>query len=221
MDYSAPFAADYRNVKSLNRAFLSLLRSSAAGASWRDRLAPTVREQIRAMTDLQLERLAACPFLLLSFRETDDAYWHALVEHDRSGDLLRESLPTALERVMASGLAFLWQLAKRSPYTVRLVTGGDAAFCERLNDVTIVQLLGTAASRSDVVEPRFTAEPAAWDKLLGPGISPTLRVRAAAQLSVLQAMLTTGAAEPQKRLRAAACAAPMPFAAVAGKSTRR
>ena len=127
MDYSAPVAADYRNVKSLNRAFLSLLRSSAAGASWRDRLAPTVREQIRAMTDLQLERLAACPFLLLSFRETDDAYWHALVKHDPSGDLLWESLPTALERVMASGLAFLWQLAKRSPYAVRLVTGGDAA----------------------------------------------------------------------------------------------
>ncbi len=220
MDYSGPVAADYRNVKALNRAFLSLLRSSAAGAPWRDLLSAPADEQIRALTDLQLERLAECPLLLFSFHETDDAHWRKLLEDDPSGDLLREPLPPALERIMTSGLAFLWQLAQRSPYTVRLIAGGGAGFCERLNEVTIVRLLRSAACHGDVVVPRFTGDPATWVRLLGPGISPTARVRRAAQLAVLQAMLTTAVPESRERLRAAACVAPVPFAGITGKPAR-
>jgi hypothetical protein len=220
MDFSGPVAADYRNVNSLNTAFLSLLRNSAAGASSRSRMTALAGEQIRALTDLQLERLAACPFLLLSFRENDQGYWRALVEDQQAADLLHEASPPAQERIAASGLAFLWQLAQRSHYAVRLVSAGDALFCERLTDLTIVRLLKFAARRNDVVLPRFAEDPAVWEKLLGPGISPTPRVRLAAQVSVLQGMLTVAAPEPRQDLRAAACAAPLPVARVVGKPVR-
>ena len=221
MDFFGPVAADYRNVKSINTAFLSVLRSSTAGHSWRRLLAPAAGEQVKALTDLQLERLAACPFLLLSFRERDPEYWHDLVETSAAGDLLHEAPPAALERIVTSGLAFLWHLAQRSPYSVRLVSGGGGAFCERLGDVTIVHLLRSAAARSDIATPRFAGEPAAWTTLLSAGISPTPRVRAAAQLSVLQRMLTIAVPEPRQQLRAAACAAPVPLSRVADKPGRR
>jgi hypothetical protein len=221
MDFFGPAAADYRNVESLNRAFLSELRSSTAGPSWRRLLASATREQIKALTDLQLERLAACPFLLLSFREDEPEYWRNLVATGPAGDLLHEAPPPAVGRIVASGLAFLWQLAQRSPYSVRLVSGGGGGFCECLGDVTIVRLLRSAAARNDVVSPRFAEEPAAWTTLLSSGISPTPRVRAAAQLSVLQRMLTIAAPEPRQRLRAAACAAPAPLSRVGDKPVRR
>lgn len=221
MDYSGPVTADYRNVRALNTAYLALLRNSAAGAPCRSRLAAHAREQVRAMTDLQVERLAACPFLLVSFRETERDYWRALVEDEPTADLLHEPSPPALQRVVSSGLAFLWQLAQRSRYSVRLVSAGDAAFCEQLTELTIVRLLATAARRKDVVMPRFAKDPAVWDKLLGPGISPTPHVRAAAQLSVLQGMLTAAVPETRRRLRAAACAAPSPATRVAGRTVRR
>ena len=221
MDYSMPLVADYRNVSSLNTAFLSLLRNRVAGAPWRELLPEPLRDPVEALTDLQLERLAACPFLLVSFRENDPDYWRGLVDDEPTADLLHESPQPAPERIAASGLAFLWQLARRSPYSVKLVSGGDAAFCERLAGITIVRLLSRASGRSDIALPRFVGEPNAWAKLLGPGISSMPRVRVAAQLSVLQAMLTRSAAAPRERLRAAACASPVPVARVSGKPGRR
>ena len=221
MDFFGPVAADYRNVTSLNTAFLSVLRNSSVGLPWRRLLVPAASEQVKALTDLQLERLAACPFLLLSFREGDPAYWRNLAETGPAGDLLHEAPPASLERIVTSGLAFLWQLAQRSHYSVRLVSGGDSAFCERLGDFTVVRLLKVAAARNDIVTPRFADDPAAWATLLSSGISPTARVRAAAQLSVLQRMLTIAVPEPRERLRAAACAAPAPLSRVSDKPVGR
>ena len=43
---------------------------------------------IESMTDPQIERLAAAPFLLMSLRERDHEYWHVLFANDPNLDLL-------------------------------------------------------------------------------------------------------------------------------------
>ena len=206
MNYPGPTAADYRNVRSLNAAFLAILRASADGAQLRHSLCERTGEQVAAITDLQRQRLAACPFLLMSFREGDRRFWERLVADDPTGDLLQAPPPAALERLTTAGLAFLWQLARRNPFAVRLVAGASTEFCERLGGLTLVRLLNRAALHGNLVAPRFSGETATWSKLLESGISPTPRVRVAAHLSVLQAMLTAGKAAGKRHLRAAACA---------------
>jgi hypothetical protein len=221
MDYSGPVAADYANIRSLNTTFLKMLRASVEGRRLRRFLPEPTREQILAMTDLQLERLATCPFLLMSFRESDRAYWQAAVADTPAGDLLASEPVTALERLATAGLAFLWQLAQRNPYAARLVSGGNAEFCGSLTETTLIRLLHRMAGRDDQLRPRFAGNAAAWSKLLEFGISPTPQVRAAAQLSVLHGMLTAPAPGGEQRLRAAACKTALPARRIADKPAQR
>lgn len=221
MHYSGPMAADYANIHSLNTAFLQMLRASMDGRSMRRHLPEPARVRIVALTDLQLERLATCPFLLMSFRESDRAYWQAALADGPGGDLLVSEPVTAVERLATAGLAFLWQMAQRNPYAVRLVAGGGAGFCDSLTDTTLVRLLRRMAGRDDQVLPRFASDVTTWSKLLDTGISPTPRVRVAAQLSILHGMLITPAPAEQQRLRAAACRAALPAWRLVDKPGRR
>ena len=221
MHYSGPMAADYANIHSLNTAFLQVLRASMDGRSMRRHLPEPARVRIVALTDLQLERLATCPFLLMSFRESDRAYWQSIVADGPGDDLLASEPVTALERLATAGLAFLWQLAQRNPYAVRLVAGSDAGFCDSLTDTTLVRLLRRTAGRDDQVLPRFAGDVTAWSKLLDAGVSPTPQVRVAAQLSVLQGMLTAPMPAEEQRLRAAACRAALPARRLVAKRGRR
>ena len=74
-----------------------------------------VREPVRALRDLQLERLATAPFLLLSVREADEGFWSDLVAQPREPELFAAHGIAADDLVTAT-LSFLWYLARRNPY---------------------------------------------------------------------------------------------------------
>ena len=221
MDFRGPAHADYANVRSLNRTFLGMLRSSGAGAGLRSALPSMIEPQLVGLTDLQIERLSGCPFLLLSFREGDVDYWQRLLSHEPTGDLWAEPPGDGLERILIAGLAFLWQLARRNPYAVRLVAGASVTWCEQLAAANLVDLLQNAAIRGDLLLPRFAGQAEPWSRLLGSGIASRSTVRSAAHLSVLQSMLTAATPTDQRRLRAAACRSPVPALGIADRPGRR
>ena len=220
MDFNGPASADYANVRALNRTFLGMLRASGPGAAQRRALPEDLGPQIVGLTDLQIERLAGCPFLLMSFRERDTDYWQGLLSAEPTGDLWAERPADAMERLLTAGLAFVWQLARLNPYAVRLITGASVAWCEQLAGTELIDLLQTAVGRGDLPSPRFAGEAEPWSRLLGPGIASRPAIRTATHLSVLQSMLTATTATGEPRLRAAACASPAPARGLAGRRNR-
>ena len=78
MDFSGPERTDFANVQALNRAFLLKLRSPAAGRRLRGRIPEALRDAIEGLTDRQVDRLSASPFLLLSLREHNAEFWRGL-----------------------------------------------------------------------------------------------------------------------------------------------
>ena len=212
MDYSGPEPADFANVRSLNIAFLSTLRSSVVGAVLRQRLPADLRPAVVELTDLQLRRLADVPFLLMSLREQDTVVWRQLISAEPTGDLLRpENAGNEVDRLLVAGLGFLWQLVQRNPYAARLVSGATLEWCECLAEATLYRLIQNATNHQGLLVPRFSGEKDIWNKLLGGGISPESDVRAAAQLSALKYMLTVEPVGGYQNMRAAACAAPSPM----------
>jgi hypothetical protein len=218
MDFSGPEPADFANVGSLNVAFLSILRDSMTGAELRQFLPADSQPAVIALNDLQLTQLADVPFLLMSLRENETVIWRQLTSVEPTGDLLQhEPVGDALDRLLAAGLGFLWQLARRNPYAARLVSGATLDWCERLAEATLFHLLQNAAVQRDLLIPRFAGQKDIWNKLLGAGVSPEPDVRNAAQLSALQFMLTTGQTSQYQNVRAAACSAPVPVFRIAEK----
>jgi hypothetical protein len=211
MDFYAPEPTDLANVSSLNSAFLGLLRDSASGKSLRQQLPRDLHPVVAGLSDPEVERLASAPFLLMSFREHDLAFWRLLDNDSHIHDLfLVERTMDELERLIMASLGFLWQLAHRNPYSARLVTGAPIEWCERIAGATLMKLLHVAAGRQDMLEPRFAGQRNIWDKLLGPGTDSDADARTAAQMTALQVLLTAEAATPYNQPRAAACARSTP-----------
>jgi hypothetical protein len=201
MDYSGPDAADYADVAALNEAFLICLRAPA-GAALRDRLPERLQPVIAALRDVQVERLARTPFLLLSLRERDAGYWRRLAGQEQEPDLFAAGRNGG-DHVATAALSFLWHLARRNPYALRLVAGAGNDCCSILMDSTLLALLRRAASRADFLLPREAGNVEFWGKLLGPGLSSDPTLRAAAHTACLQTMLTD-MPESVPMLRAAA-----------------
>lgn len=221
MDFSGPAAADYRNVTELNTAFLQILRGRHTGRPLRRQLPHDLQETAARLRDDELRYLAAAPFLLMSFRERDEELWHTLLSEPAETDLLAAmSAAGETDRLTAAGLGFLWQLAYRNPYATRLVSGAALDWCERLAEITLLRLLQNAAGHTDLLGLRSAGRYDVWRKLLDDGVSVDDRLREAAHLSVLQAMLTTGATLGRQRLRAAACSATTPALGIAEKPRR-
>ena len=221
MDFSGPEPADFRNVRSLNYEFLSCLRSSSAGIDLRRHMATEVGAIISSLTDLQVERLSATPFLLFSLRESDADYWSCLSADEPNRDLLSTIRPRdELGQLAAACLGFLWQLAQRNPYAARLVSGATLSWCEQLADRTLFRIMQRMAGRPDLLQPRRAADAGFWLKLLGPGLSSEEDVRMAAQLSALQSILTEDSAARYRALPAAACSSAAPTQRVADKPDR-
>jgi hypothetical protein len=211
MDYYAPETTDLANVSSLNSAFIGLLRDSASGKSLRQQLPRDLHPVVAGLSDLEVERLASTPFLLMSFREHDLAFWRLLDNESHIHDLfLIERATDELERLIMASLGFLWQLAQRNPFAARLVTGAPIEWCERIAGATLMKLLHAAARRQDMLELRFAGQRHVWDKLLGPGVNRDADARTAAQMTALQVLLTAEAATPYHQPRAAACARSTP-----------
>jgi hypothetical protein len=221
MDFRGPEAADFANVNSLNRAFLGLLRETAAGRRIRQQLPDSVREMIRGLTDLQINRLSAVPFLLLSLRERDDRYWQVLTSDEADGDLFTSVChETDTSQLGTAAVAFLWQLSTRNPYAARLLSGGTLVWCDQLANCTLLRLLQRTINSPDLLQPRLPNKVDFWKKLLGPGLSSEQNVRNAAHMAALQTMLTEDPARQYRPLRAAACDSIAPSRKVADKRRR-
>lgn len=190
MEYEGLSRDDLANVQALNRAWLRCRGDSDVYAG--------------NLTTRLLDRLAAAPFLLFSFREQDDDRWNRLLEERQQQDLLDEPLPCngELHAVQFAGLAFIWGLARRNPYVARIVSGAPAPWCEKIASVTLMQVLDHA-SCCNLLEPRFE--------------TVSMMHRGFAQIGALQAMLTTGQPAYFGRLKAAACRMPETARQVADK----
>ncbi len=222
MDFSGPEPADFANVESLNYAFLRCVRRASCGRHQRQQLPQKIQRLVEGLTDLQIERLAAAPFLLLSLRERDEHYWQALLDDEPNSDLLvAVDSDTETQQLAAAGLAFLWALAKRNPYATRLVSGATLNWCEQLADYTMLQLLQQTHGRRDLLQPRFPGNEQFWSKLLGPGLSSERDVRIAAHLTALQSVLTEDPTTRYRATRAAACSTVVPSLRIADRNDRQ
>ncbi|HEX2139661.1 MAG TPA: hypothetical protein VHG33_08110 [Woeseiaceae bacterium] len=212
MDFQGPSATDYANVTSLNRAFLALLRRNGNSCRCLGELRPPLAEKLVGLTAGQADRLAATPFLLMSFRERDDRFWEAAFAADLGGDLFAVA-PAAsddLASLVSAGLGFAWQLSKQNAYAARLICGASLHWCEQLAELTFMHLLSIAGRAEEVLTLRCAAESALWTKLLTSGISRERQVRRAAHISALQSVLTRTAMPGGRQWRTAACAAHTP-----------
>jgi hypothetical protein len=218
MDFFGPEPTDFANVTALNKAFLMRLRDPLRGKQLRLRLPSGSQPTVKRLSNLQIERLSALPYLLLSVRERDQACWRALANDDPNRDLLSGGDGKGDEIVVAA-LSFLWQLARRNPYAVRLISGATLNWCEQIADYTLLTLLQHAVVRTDLLQPRLTNDEEFWSRLLGPGLSPDSQVRRAAHMTSLQVMLTEDPAVQYRGIRTAACSNPVQALRVA--DTRR
>ena len=211
MDYAVPTAADLADVNSLNRALLGALQGSH-GEPLQRALPASCRAAVASLTELQIERLAGLPFLLFSLHEQDDLYWEELLDDDPHRDLfvVNDAVTEDHSRLGAAAIGFAWQLARRNPYTARLVCGASLAWCERLASRPLLDVLLRAVDRSDLLIPRQADNEDFWQRLLGAGLSAESNVRRAAHLSALHVILTTVGGQYRRRLPSAACRAAVP-----------
>ena len=192
MAFDGPEPADYENVRSLNRAFLALLSGDRRPPAALLPLMPALAQRMAALAAEQAARLATAPFLLFSFRERDDQYWEHAFATARHPDLFVESgnIPAATRRLVAAGLGFVWQLARRNPFAARILCGASLHWCDQLADSTLWRILVLAGRRDDVLTLRSAADDELWHKLLEDGVSEDSDVRLAAQMSAFQAVIT-------------------------------
>ncbi|MGI9234735.1 MAG: hypothetical protein ACR2RD_13965 [Woeseiaceae bacterium] len=199
MDYRGPTLDDLANINALNRAFLTAISGSSANDYG--------VLSTRVMSPSQRARLSEVPFLLFSFREQDADYWQQLLDDDPQSDLIEssEQRDAAIGQLQVAGLGFLWQLAQRNPYAVRLVSGASVSWCEQISQLTLVGLLRRAAQRNDLLRLRFPDDTAIWQRLLVNGAQRNNQTRAASHHVALQEILTRGYASAGQSLPAAAC----------------
>lgn len=214
MDFQGPLPVDYDNVRSLNTAFLELLQHKDSRRYLRGLLQHYAR-RLQRLSQTDIRRLAATPFLLFSFRERDDGYWRELLRDDRGPDLFTVPLQAADDsgRLISAGLGFVWQLANRNQFAARLLCGASTHWCEQIAERTFFNLVAVAAYRSDLLVLRAEHDNELWEKLLDAGLSEQTDARNAAHISAMQYLLTQQA--DSSRWQAAACASNNPTLRVA------
>ena len=216
MDFFGPDISDFANVRALNHAWLVRLREPHRGECLRQGMSPPVRALLKGLTDLQVERLATSPFLLFSMRERDEGSWRSLDNPDPNLDLLTAGEHRG-DELRITAISFLWQLAGRNPYAARLVSGATLAWCERLAACTLLDVQRAAARIDGLLQPRFPANKDFWYKLLGPGLGSDGQTRHSAHITCMQWVLTDSPEAGYRKVRAAACANPIPTLTVAEK----
>ena len=218
MPFQGPAPEDLDNVASLNRVFLDLLPRHAAALGVPDRL----RDEFAALETPERRRLADSPFLLFTVGEADEARWERLFDGRRCHDLVDRMSrpPVEIARLTAAAVGFLWQLAARNAYAVRVISGAPQTWCHRLAESTLVDVVEYVAAEGALLKLRFAGDALFWHRLLVAGTSDKQAVRRAARLSALQALLATRAVERQRRLPAAACPIPESTLRVAERTLR-
>ncbi len=127
MSFEIPDKRDYENVVSLNRAWLNYLRRDREMRHGLAGCSEELRQQFITLRPAERLRLAETPFLLFSFHERDDHYWSRLLERPQEPDMFRSSASKDVDTLVSAALGFIWQLAKRNPYSLRLFCGATSA----------------------------------------------------------------------------------------------
>jgi hypothetical protein len=211
MTFEGPESRDYENVVSLNLAWLECLKHDrAAGTGPAAGPSPHV-ERLRQLNATESARLAESPFLLFSFRERDHEFWDQVFARRVGSDLFDTPQTGMLATLTHAALGFVWQLAGRNPYALRLFCGASLYWCECIADLTFIRLLDAVRSARDVPVLRLAGNRKLWEKLTHEGVSRNNRTRHAAQFAALQTILTDSAGhDPQASLARAARKADAP-----------
>jgi hypothetical protein len=190
MSFDGPDQQDYENVVALNHAYLALLRRDKCLRRGLGGTTDALRQRLLALNQHQTDRLAEAPFLLFSFREQDDLYWNGVLEQCGGADLFRSTVSDEVDTLISAALGFVWQLAKRNPYSLRLFCGASLHWCERIAELTFYRLLDAVRCSGDVPGLRAASHSELWRKLLDNGVCRQNSIRHAAQLCALQTVLT-------------------------------
>ena len=190
MSFEGPDKEDYANVVALNQAYLALLRRDKELCRGLNGCAEPLRQHLVELSQHRIDRLAEAPFLLFSFRERDDRYWTRILQDAGDADLFSSAGSDDVDTLISAALGFIWQLARRNPYALRLFCGATLYWCERIAELTFYRLLEAVRCSGDVPVLRIAGRNELWRKLLESGVSRHNPVRHAAQLSALQVVLT-------------------------------
>ena len=189
MTFEGPEPRDYENVVSLNLAWLDCLKHDRAAGGLAGCPSPHA-DRLRQLSTADAARLAESPFLLFSFRERDHAFWDQVFARRAGDDLFDAPQTGALATLTHAALGFVWQLAGRNPYALRLFCGASLYWCECIADLTFIRLLEAVRVARDVPVLRLADNPRLWDKLTREGISRHNGTRHAAQFAAMQTVLT-------------------------------
>lgn len=206
MDFAAPDAADFVNVRALNKAFLLLVRGGQLPRPCLHGLESPLSNRLGNLTERQIGRLSETPFLLFSLRERDVRFWDQLLAMPRNRDLFLAPTATSDEysRLTAAGLGFVWQLANRNPFVARVIAGASLYWCERISERTIFDLLAVAGTRTDLLVLRAAHDSDLWKKLLNCGVMRQDVIRQSAQIGALQTILTSDRSDQRQAWSTAA-----------------
>ena len=222
MGFAGPNDADYANVVALNLEWLKLLQRDAAATRGLKVLPDALRERIISLGPFEMESLAATPFLLFSFQETDNAYWSRILDQCAEKDLFTETVSPAVDTLVCAALGFSWQLAQRNPYALRLFSGATVYWSERIAEMQFIELLQLVRSAGCIPQIRCGQQVDLWRKLLHNGTGGHTPCSRAAQITALQTLLTQQALMPRTLWQKAARSTRTPFRRVikANESTQ-
>jgi len=197
MVFTGPSEGDFSNVLALNKAWLDALQHDDVLQDGLATLPESTRERLCRLSVAEIARLADAPFLLFSFYEGDDGYWSNVLGQPCDQHLFGISQSAAAGKLVAGGIGFVWQLARRNPYTLRLLSGATLHWCETIAKLTFMELIDAFYAVGDVPVARFSARPDTWCDLLEAGTGKAACLRKAVHMTALQRLLT----EPQANQR--------------------
>jgi len=212
MSYPSPGAADFAEVRTLNAAFLELLRSDPSLSGQPSCLSA----KLAALAGDRAARLAEAPFLLFSLREADGDFWERLHQGGDTRSLFDSETDGDREaaRLVAAALGFVWQMARQNPYTLRLICCASLNWAECIAEQPLVTLIRRAARVGDLLRLRADDSPHIWRRLLAAAAEPDPAVRAALLNTVLQTLLVQSANGGRGTLQSAACRMDVPVASM-------
>lgn len=198
MTFEGPETRDYENVVSLNLAWLDCLKHARLSDSGPGACPSPHLERLLQLNAAETARLAESPFLLFSFRERDHDFWDQVFARRVGDDLFDSPQTGSLAMLTHAALGFVWQLAGRNPYALRLFCGASLYWCECIAELTFIRLLDAVRSARDVPVLRLGANRPLWEKLTREGVSRNNNTRHAAQFAALQTILTDSAGHDQR-----------------------
>ena len=204
MYFETPSSADFADVHAFNRAYLRQLRSSVEQGPL-SALSSDLRRRFAGLDEDEVDRLASVPFLLLAFRQEDDASSERREEAVVHGVAVPRVGDGASRTLANAALAYAWQLARRNPYALRLFCCASLRWCEHLAEQTLVSVLDRLAEIHEPLELRAAADYEVWYRLLTGGVDARADVRRSFHGSVQQSLLIRPTVRRRRALRSAAC----------------